>query len=194
MLTIENSRSSDAMVSALAAANYGRDLGPGVYDVHSPQVSSGATVCSGCHDACAVSSSVCNVLNTEQPSWHPVHGPCQAMGHCPAGSGHQLVSWTTLPAHRAAGQNFCPALNTPAAGHCDSATATVPHGMQSLSQRTFVTSQCMMSNPSHGLHDAGHSPPCRQLGDHLQWLATVASFCVPCSETNLVCCSATQWD
>jgi len=39
VLTIENSRSGDAMVSALAAVGYGRDLGPGVYDVHSPQVS-----------------------------------------------------------------------------------------------------------------------------------------------------------
>lgn len=38
MLTIENSRSGDAMVAALAAASYGKDLGPGVYDVHSPQV------------------------------------------------------------------------------------------------------------------------------------------------------------
>ncbi|KAF8070897.1 5-methyltetrahydropteroyltriglutamate--homocysteine methyltransferase [Scenedesmus sp. PABB004] len=38
VLTIENSRSGDAMVSALAAARYGRDLGPGVYDVHSPVV------------------------------------------------------------------------------------------------------------------------------------------------------------
>jgi methionine synthase II (cobalamin-independent) len=26
------------MVSALAAAGYSKDLGPGVYDVHSPQV------------------------------------------------------------------------------------------------------------------------------------------------------------
>jgi 5-methyltetrahydropteroyltriglutamate--homocysteine methyltransferase len=39
VLTIENSRSGDAMVSALAASGYGKDLGPGVYDVHSPQVS-----------------------------------------------------------------------------------------------------------------------------------------------------------
>jgi methionine synthase II (cobalamin-independent) len=38
VLTIENSRSGDAMVSALAAAGYRKDLGPGVYDVHSPQV------------------------------------------------------------------------------------------------------------------------------------------------------------
>jgi methionine synthase II (cobalamin-independent) len=38
VLTIENSRSGDAMVSALAASGYGKDLGPGVYDVHSPQV------------------------------------------------------------------------------------------------------------------------------------------------------------
>ena len=38
VLTIENSRSGDAMVSALAAAGYSKDLGPGVYDVHSPQV------------------------------------------------------------------------------------------------------------------------------------------------------------
>uniref|UniRef100_A0A383VYE6 5-methyltetrahydropteroyltriglutamate--homocysteine S-methyltransferase n=1 Tax=Tetradesmus obliquus TaxID=3088 RepID=A0A383VYE6_TETOB len=38
VLTIENSRSGDAMVSALAASGYAKDLGPGVYDVHSPQV------------------------------------------------------------------------------------------------------------------------------------------------------------
>ncbi len=40
MLTIENSRSGDEMVRALAAAKYSRDLGPGVYDVHSPLVPS----------------------------------------------------------------------------------------------------------------------------------------------------------
>ena len=33
VLTIENSRSGDAMVSALAAAGYSKDLGPGVYYV-----------------------------------------------------------------------------------------------------------------------------------------------------------------
>ncbi|KAL6745237.1 cobalamin-independent methionine synthase [Haematococcus lacustris] len=38
VLTIENSRSSDEMIRALAAAQYGRDIGPGVYDVHSPVV------------------------------------------------------------------------------------------------------------------------------------------------------------
>ncbi|PNH08972.1 5-methyltetrahydropteroyltriglutamate--homocysteine methyltransferase [Tetrabaena socialis] len=38
VLTIENSRSDNAMISALAAAGYGRDIGPGVYDVHSPVV------------------------------------------------------------------------------------------------------------------------------------------------------------
>lgn len=40
MLTIENSRSDNAMMAALAAAGYGRDIGPGVYDVHSPVVPS----------------------------------------------------------------------------------------------------------------------------------------------------------
>ena len=40
MLTIENSRSGDEMVRALATAKYNRDLGPGVYDVHSPVVPS----------------------------------------------------------------------------------------------------------------------------------------------------------
>jgi len=44
VLTIENSRSGDAMVSALAAAGYSKDLGPGVYDVHSPQVGVGVRV------------------------------------------------------------------------------------------------------------------------------------------------------
>lgn len=38
VLTIENSRSDNEMVVALAAAGYARDLGPGVYDVHSPVV------------------------------------------------------------------------------------------------------------------------------------------------------------
>ncbi|KDD75969.1 cobalamin-independent synthase, partial [Helicosporidium sp. ATCC 50920] len=38
VLTIENSRSDDAMVRALARGGYRRDLGPGVYDVHSPVV------------------------------------------------------------------------------------------------------------------------------------------------------------
>jgi hypothetical protein len=38
VLTIENSRSGDEMVRALVAANYGKDVGPGVYDVHSPVV------------------------------------------------------------------------------------------------------------------------------------------------------------
>ncbi|PNW85318.1 hypothetical protein CHLRE_03g180750v5 [Chlamydomonas reinhardtii] len=40
VLTIENSRSDNAMMAALAAAGYGRDIGPGVYDVHSPVVPS----------------------------------------------------------------------------------------------------------------------------------------------------------
>eukprot|EP00877_Chromochloris_zofingiensis_P007127 jgi/Chrzof1/2668/Cz11g24160.t1 len=38
VLTIENSRSDDEMVKALANAKYSKDLGPGVYDVHSPVV------------------------------------------------------------------------------------------------------------------------------------------------------------
>ena len=38
VLTIENSRSSNEMVIALADYGYSRDLGPGVYDVHSPVV------------------------------------------------------------------------------------------------------------------------------------------------------------
>ncbi|KAK9811094.1 hypothetical protein WJX73_002072 [Symbiochloris irregularis] len=40
VLTIENSRSGDEMVVALAKYGYGRDLGAGVYDVHSPVVPS----------------------------------------------------------------------------------------------------------------------------------------------------------
>nr|Q39586.1 RecName: Full=5-methyltetrahydropteroyltriglutamate--homocysteine methyltransferase; AltName: Full=Cobalamin-independent methionine synthase; AltName: Full=Methionine synthase, vitamin-B12 independent isozyme [Chlamydomonas reinhardtii]AAC49178.1 cobalamin-independent methionine synthase [Chlamydomonas reinhardtii]prf//2207381A Met synthase [Chlamydomonas reinhardtii] len=40
VLTIENSRSDKPMMAALAAAGYGRDIGPGVYDVHSPVVPS----------------------------------------------------------------------------------------------------------------------------------------------------------
>ena len=38
VLTIENSRSGDEMVTALAKYGYSRDLGAGVYDVHSPVV------------------------------------------------------------------------------------------------------------------------------------------------------------
>ncbi|GJD12696.1 5-methyltetrahydropteroyltriglutamate--homocysteine methyltransferase [Galdieria sulphuraria] len=40
VLTIENSRSDDAMLRALAQYGYARDIGPGVYDVHSPAVPS----------------------------------------------------------------------------------------------------------------------------------------------------------
>lgn len=38
VLTIENSRSDDAMLRRLAEFGYSRDVGPGVYDVHSPVV------------------------------------------------------------------------------------------------------------------------------------------------------------
>lgn len=38
VLTIENSRSDDEMIHAMANYGYVRDLGPGVYDVHSPAV------------------------------------------------------------------------------------------------------------------------------------------------------------
>ena len=38
MLTIENSRSGDEMLRALAKYGYSRDIGAGVYDVHSPVV------------------------------------------------------------------------------------------------------------------------------------------------------------
>eukprot|EP00892_Ulva_mutabilis_P010097 jgi/Ulvmu1/745/UM010_0118.1 len=38
VLTIENSRSGNAMLHALADGGYKRDVGPGVYDVHSPLV------------------------------------------------------------------------------------------------------------------------------------------------------------
>ena len=40
VLTIENSRSGKEMVAALSASGYCRDIGPGVYDVHSPLVPS----------------------------------------------------------------------------------------------------------------------------------------------------------
>jgi len=40
VLTIENSRSDDEMVKALAQYGYSKDVGPGVYDVHSPVVPS----------------------------------------------------------------------------------------------------------------------------------------------------------
>ena len=38
MLTIENSRSGNEMIAALAASGYSRDVGPGVFDVHTPVV------------------------------------------------------------------------------------------------------------------------------------------------------------
>ena len=38
VLTIENSRSGDDMLRALASFGYSRDIGPGVYDIHSPVV------------------------------------------------------------------------------------------------------------------------------------------------------------
>lgn len=38
VLTIENARSDDAMIKALRNAGYGKDIGAGVYDVHSPVV------------------------------------------------------------------------------------------------------------------------------------------------------------
>ena len=38
VLTIENSRSGDEMLRALAKYGYSRDIGAGVYDVHSPVV------------------------------------------------------------------------------------------------------------------------------------------------------------
>lgn len=38
VLTIENSRSGNEMINALAKYGYSRDIGPGVYDVHSPVV------------------------------------------------------------------------------------------------------------------------------------------------------------
>lgn len=38
VLTIENSRSDNEMIKALAKYGYSRDIGPGVYDVHSPVV------------------------------------------------------------------------------------------------------------------------------------------------------------
>ena len=38
VLRIENSRSWDAMLKTLAEYGYARDIGPGVYDIHSPVV------------------------------------------------------------------------------------------------------------------------------------------------------------
>lgn len=38
VLTIENSRSGNEMIHALAKFNYSRDIGAGCYDVHSPVV------------------------------------------------------------------------------------------------------------------------------------------------------------
>lgn len=38
VLTIENSRSGDEMLRQLAEYGYSRDIGPGVYDIHSPVI------------------------------------------------------------------------------------------------------------------------------------------------------------
>ncbi|PXF47408.1 5-methyltetrahydropteroyltriglutamate--homocysteine methyltransferase [Gracilariopsis chorda] len=46
VLTIENSRSGDEMLVALAKYGYSRDIGPGVYDIHSPVVPKTATMAS----------------------------------------------------------------------------------------------------------------------------------------------------
>eukprot|EP01060_Flectonema_neradi_P001961 TRINITY_DN111_c0_g1_i15.p1 TRINITY_DN111_c0_g1~~TRINITY_DN111_c0_g1_i15.p1 ORF type:complete len:768 (+),score=203.42 TRINITY_DN111_c0_g1_i15:64-2367(+) len=40
VLTIENSRSGNEMLSALSGFGYNRDIGPGVYDIHSPVIPS----------------------------------------------------------------------------------------------------------------------------------------------------------
>ena len=40
VLTIENARSDDEMIRCLQRAGYGKDIGAGVYDVHSPVVPS----------------------------------------------------------------------------------------------------------------------------------------------------------
>jgi 5-methyltetrahydropteroyltriglutamate--homocysteine methyltransferase len=44
VLAIESSRSGDTMLRALAAHGYARDVGPGVYDVHSPVVPPAASM------------------------------------------------------------------------------------------------------------------------------------------------------
>lgn len=44
VLTIENSRSGDDMLRALASYGYSRDIGPGVYDIHSPVVPKQSTI------------------------------------------------------------------------------------------------------------------------------------------------------
>lgn len=44
VLTIENSRSGDDMLRALTAFGYKRDIGPGVYDIHSPVVPKQSTI------------------------------------------------------------------------------------------------------------------------------------------------------
>ncbi|CAN8072508.1 unnamed protein product [Agarophyton chilense] len=46
VLTIENSRSGDEMLLALAKYGYSRDIGPGVYDIHSPVVPKTETMAS----------------------------------------------------------------------------------------------------------------------------------------------------
>lgn len=44
VLAIENSRSGDEMLRALAGYGYSRDIGPGVYDIHSPVVPKASTM------------------------------------------------------------------------------------------------------------------------------------------------------
>ena len=48
VLTIENSRSGDEMLRALAKYGYSRDIGAGVYDVHSPVVPTCAALPAQC--------------------------------------------------------------------------------------------------------------------------------------------------
>ena len=48
VLTIENSRSGNEMIVALAQYGYKKDVGPGVYDVHSPVVPRSAPCATSC--------------------------------------------------------------------------------------------------------------------------------------------------
>ena len=55
VLTIENSRSGDEMLRALAKYGYSRDIGAGVYDVHSPVVPTCAAPPVQCPPGCYAS-------------------------------------------------------------------------------------------------------------------------------------------
>ena len=77
VLTIENSRSGDEMLRALAKYGYARDIGAGVYDVHSPVVPTCAALppppAGHVLQPTRASLGACrawSLLHTSLPAWH----------------------------------------------------------------------------------------------------------------------------